>query len=192
MCPAQGAGLAAPAPCLPLGRAEHPPAMARAPPASIPPPIAAGLAAGPRHPKTRRRLGRVNGSESGASPSSPSAVFYRPELLTGNVPISTIDPLVYSPVILTLLTQEPGGEGEEVAGSGHRLCPACPPARVPEPCSSRLGTGDPGGEAERGERWWHHGVSPAVSPRWPPGPLQLRDTWPWAPRGSSALFSLAR
>lgn len=162
--------------------------------ASLPPPITAGLAARPRHPKAgwRPRVGRVNGAESGASPSSPSAVFYRPELLTGNVPISTIDPLVYSPVILTPLTQEPGGEGEEVAGSGHRLCPACAAGRVPEPCSTRLGAGVPGGEAEQGGRRWRRGMKPAMSPRWPPGSLQLRDTWPWAPRGSGALFSLVR
>lgn len=43
----------------------------------------------------------VNSRESRASPSSPCSVFYRPALLPGNVPISTIDPLVYSPVILS-------------------------------------------------------------------------------------------
>jgi len=47
----------------------------------------------------------------------------------GNVPISTIDPLVYSPIILTLLTQEQGGEGEEeMASPLPCLHPASPQA----------------------------------------------------------------
>lgn len=53
-----------------------------------------------RHQEASAWVGRVNCCESRASPSSPCTMFYRPELLPGNVPISTIDPLVYSPVIL--------------------------------------------------------------------------------------------